>query len=122
MLAFSSDNKQIATIADHSIHIVNVTNIDNIHSAANIEAGIPWSNIPLRPRGIAFSKDAKWLAINCDDGMIWFYSIQTGQWGSIAFSNASVFWGEFSNDSRLFVATDSVGQVTIIDMQYVIRG
>jgi WD40 repeat protein len=116
-LAISRTEDQIAAIADHSVHIMNLPT----GSALVAQAQIAWNNVRLRPRSMSFSKDGNWLAISCEDGVVWFYHIQRNRWASVVLSKAYIFWGEFSNDSTLFLTTDSSGQVSTINTHHILE-
>jgi WD40 repeat protein len=119
-LAFSATDDQIAAIAGRSVHIIDATE-PHSEGTSSIATRIPWHELNLRPRGVAFSRDREWLALNCEDGMVWFYNIETRRWATLALSNANVLLGEFSDDSRRFLTTDSTGQATLVDMKSLLR-
>jgi eukaryotic-like serine/threonine-protein kinase len=77
---------------------------------------VPWRDIAVSPRDLAYSADGETIAITCTDGQEWFYSIPDDSWVYTHDHESEPLSGQFSPDGKRFASVDAHGVVVVRDM------
>ena len=118
---FSPGGDRLAIATRTSVQLIDVAHVLQGGSPMERTAGMPWNKLDNSVTSLAFSGDRKWLAMTDETGAIWFYSFDRGTWVCEVVSRGQIVAGNFSGDTRHFVATDPSGRVLLIDMATVVK-
>jgi WD40 repeat protein len=77
---------------------------------------LPWRELALKGRDVAYSDDGETLGIINSTGANWFYSIRNDRWLYAPDHQASPISGRFTADGKHFVSTDASGTVIVHDL------
>lgn len=75
-----------------------------------------WFDVLLPARSVRFSPNGDLLAVTCNDGGVWYYSILSNDWTFTQPHQTDVFSGRFSPDGKYFVSSDGAGAVILHDL------
>ncbi len=81
--------------------------------ALDARRSIPWHDVAIEARDVAYSPDGETLAFVCRDGGSWFYTVRDNAWVYARDHTTSVLSGRFSRDGTSFVSTDRNGFVVV---------
>ncbi|HSJ65801.1 MAG TPA: WD40 repeat domain-containing protein, partial [Gemmatimonadaceae bacterium] len=77
---------------------------------------IPWRDLPLAARDVAYSNDGDTIAFVCKEGGAWFYSIPEDRWVYVRDHAVDVISGRFSQIGADFASADRSGTVIVRDV------
>ncbi|HEY0484582.1 MAG TPA: serine/threonine-protein kinase [Kofleriaceae bacterium] len=77
---------------------------------------LPWTDITLPARNVAYAPDGEILAFVCTDGGTWFYDIRRDLWAYTLDHSSDTFSPAFSPDGTLLASSDRRGTVTVRDV------
>jgi eukaryotic-like serine/threonine-protein kinase len=77
--------------------------------------GVPWQDLKVDARDIAYSPNGDIIAISAVDGGSWFYSRPRGLWSYHRDHMGTVRYGRFAPDGARFVSMDQTGTIVVRD-------
>ena len=77
---------------------------------------LPWHDIAMPARNVAYAPDGETLAFVCTDGGTWFYDVRRDRWAYTLDHSSDTFSPVFSPDGTQFASSDRRGTITVRDV------
>jgi WD40 repeat protein len=114
-IAFSPDSTELAISTGSQLLLYDMTKIKAdtgwIYGAVR---SAPRTEIPILNLYIAYSPDNKLIALTSSDGGVWLHQRFTDKWTYKSIASSATTFGQFSEDSASFTATDASGRAITI--------
>jgi WD40 repeat protein len=94
-----------------------ITEDQRVHALAiGTARTLPWRDLAMPARNVAYAPSGETLAFVCTDGGAWFYDVAGDVWAYALDHPSDTYSGAFSPDGTQFASSDLRGAVTVRDV------